>query len=185
MRMEICLQIPHNTLNRLKNYFSQLLNVHGVNDVRLTEMQTVETLIPKPSSFKVETATEELKIYKSPSTDKILTELVQAGGNILHSEIHKLINSIWNKEELLQQWKESITVFINRVTELTVIVTEDIIVTNYVQNFIKYPSLKVNNKQMKVLGIISVDSDATNQLKITCSGFNSYWSIKGEYISYF
>jgi hypothetical protein len=34
MRMVICLQIPHNILNRLKNYFSQLLNVHNVSDVR-------------------------------------------------------------------------------------------------------------------------------------------------------
>jgi hypothetical protein len=29
---------------------------------------------------------------------------------MLLSEIHKLINSIWNKEELSDQWKESITV---------------------------------------------------------------------------
>jgi hypothetical protein len=28
----------------------------------------------------------------------------------LHSEIHKLTNSIWNKEELHSQWKEPITV---------------------------------------------------------------------------
>jgi hypothetical protein len=28
----------------------------------------------------------------------------------LHSEIHKLINSIWNKEELPEHWKESIIV---------------------------------------------------------------------------
>jgi hypothetical protein len=34
-------------------------------------------------------------------------ERVQAGGETLHSEIHKLINSIRNKEELLEQWKES------------------------------------------------------------------------------
>jgi hypothetical protein len=28
----------------------------------------------------------------------------------LHSEIHELINSIWNKEQLPQEWKESIIV---------------------------------------------------------------------------
>jgi hypothetical protein len=37
-----------------------------------------------------------------------LAEITQAGGNVLHSEIHVLINSIWNKEELPQQWKEYI-----------------------------------------------------------------------------
>jgi hypothetical protein len=31
-------------------------------------------------------------------------------GNTLRSEIHKLINCIWNKEELPKQWKESIIV---------------------------------------------------------------------------
>jgi hypothetical protein len=39
-----------------------------------------------------------------------LAELIQAGGSTLCSEIHKVIYSIWNKEELLQQWKESIIV---------------------------------------------------------------------------
>jgi hypothetical protein len=47
-------------------------------------------------------AIEELKRYKSPGTDKIPAELIQTGGNTLHSEIHKLINYTWNKEELLQ-----------------------------------------------------------------------------------
>jgi hypothetical protein len=35
--------------------------------------------------------------------------VIQAGGETLESEIHKLINSIWGKEELPYQWKESIT----------------------------------------------------------------------------
>jgi hypothetical protein len=38
----------------------------------------------------------------------ILAELIQAGGETLMCVIHKLINSIWNKEEWLDQWKESI-----------------------------------------------------------------------------
>jgi hypothetical protein len=37
----------------------------------------------------------------------VLAELIQAGGNTLCSEIHKLLNSVWNKE-LPQQWKEYI-----------------------------------------------------------------------------
>jgi hypothetical protein len=49
-----------------------------------------------------------LKRYKSPGTDQIPAELIQAGGNTLRSEIHKLINCIWNKEELPEQWKEYI-----------------------------------------------------------------------------
>jgi hypothetical protein len=41
----------HCILNMWKNYFCQLLNVHGVNDVRQTEIHTAEPLVPEPSSF--------------------------------------------------------------------------------------------------------------------------------------
>jgi hypothetical protein len=39
-----------------------------------------------------------LKRFKSPGSDQIPAELIQAGGEILRSKIHTLINSIWNKE---------------------------------------------------------------------------------------
>jgi hypothetical protein len=55
-----------------------------------------------------------LKIYKSPGVNQILAELIQAGWETLHSEFHKLINWIWNKEELPHQWKESIVVPIHK-----------------------------------------------------------------------
>jgi hypothetical protein len=87
-------------LNRWKNYFCQLLNVHGVDDVRQTEIHTAEPLVPEPSSSEVEISIEKMKRYKSPGINQIPAELIHAGGNTLHSEIHKLINCIWNKEEL-------------------------------------------------------------------------------------
>jgi hypothetical protein len=42
--------------------------------------------------------------------DQIPAELIKAGGRTIHSEHHKLINSIWKKEELPEQWKGSIIV---------------------------------------------------------------------------
>jgi hypothetical protein len=48
--------------------------------------------------LKLETAIAKLKKYKSPGSDQILAELIQAGGKMLLSVIHKLINYIWNKE---------------------------------------------------------------------------------------
>jgi len=36
--------------------------------------------------------------------------LIKVGGRTIHFEIHKLINSILNKEKLPQQWKEFIIV---------------------------------------------------------------------------
>jgi hypothetical protein len=104
----------HNILNRWKNYFSQLLNVHNVSDVRQIEVHTAEPLVPGPSRLEVETAIAKLKKYKSPSNGEIPAGLIQAGGETLLSEIHKLINSVWNKGELPDQWKESIIVPIHK-----------------------------------------------------------------------
>jgi hypothetical protein len=67
----------------------------------------------------VEIAVAKLKKYKSPSSDQIPAELIQAGGEILLSAIHKLINSVWNKEELPDQWKESIIVPVNKKGDKT------------------------------------------------------------------
>jgi hypothetical protein len=46
-------------------------------------------------------------------------ELIQAGGEILLSAINKLINSVWNKEELPDQWKESIIVPVHKKGDKT------------------------------------------------------------------
>jgi hypothetical protein len=67
-----------------------------------------EPLVPEPSLAEVEIAIGNLKRYKSPGTDQIPAELIKAGGETLRSAIHKRIHCIWNKEELPQQWKESI-----------------------------------------------------------------------------
>ena len=37
---------PYSTVARWRNYFFQQLNVHGVNDVRQTEIRTAEPLVP-------------------------------------------------------------------------------------------------------------------------------------------
>ena len=89
----------HSILARWRNHFSQLLNVHGVNNVRQTEIRKGEPLVPQPSALEVEMATEELKRHKSPCTDQIPAEMIKAGGRTIHSEIHKFITSIWNKVE--------------------------------------------------------------------------------------
>jgi hypothetical protein len=83
------------------------LNVHNVSDVRQIEIHTAEPLIPGHSYRKVEIGTENLKKYKSPGSDQILAELIQAEGETVVSVIHKLINSIWNKEESRHQSKVS------------------------------------------------------------------------------
>jgi hypothetical protein len=88
--------------------------VHGAGGVRQTEMHTAEPFVPEPSVSEVEVATRKLRRYKSPDADQIPAELIQAGGEALRPEIHKLIKLIWNKEELPHQWKESTVIPIHK-----------------------------------------------------------------------
>jgi len=110
---------PHSIMSRWRNYSSQLLNVYEVNDVRQAEIHTAEPLVPEPSVAEVELAIERLKNYKSPGIDQIPAELIKAGGRTICCEIHKLIISISNKEELPDEWKELIIVPIYKMGDKT------------------------------------------------------------------
>jgi len=68
--------------------------------------------VPEPSAFDVQLDIDKLKHHTSPSTDQIPVELMKAGGRIMYYEIHQFIISIWSKEELSEEWKESIIVHI-------------------------------------------------------------------------
>jgi hypothetical protein len=75
--------------------------------------------VPQPSAAEVEAAIRKLKRYKAPGSDQIPAELIQAGGETLHSEVHKLIMLIWNKEEFPHQSKESIVIPIHKKGDKT------------------------------------------------------------------
>ena len=62
-------------------------------------------------------AIDKLKSHKSPGIDQILAELIK--GRTICLEIHKLITSIWKKEELPEEWKESIIVPIHKKGDKT------------------------------------------------------------------
>jgi hypothetical protein len=61
--------------------------IHGVNDVRQTEIHTAEPQVPEPSASGVELAIEKLKSHKSPGIDQIPAELIKAGGKTICCEI--------------------------------------------------------------------------------------------------
>jgi hypothetical protein len=136
---------PQKILNWWKNYLCQLLNVHGAGGVRQTEMHTAEPFVPEASATESEVAIGKLKSYKSQSVDQIPAEIIQGvwggGGETLRSEIHNFIKSIWNKKELLHQWKKAIVVPIHKNgDEKTVVITEAYVVVNFIQNFNKHSS---------------------------------------------
>jgi hypothetical protein len=73
------------------------------------EIHIAELLVPELSVFDIELAIERLKSHKSPGIDHISAEFIKAGGRTIRYEIHKHI-SIWNSEELPEEWKESVIV---------------------------------------------------------------------------
>ena len=70
----------HSILAWWRNHYSLLLNVHGINYVRLTEIHTAEPLVSEPSAFEVDFAIGKLKIQKPPGNDQIPEELIKVGG---------------------------------------------------------------------------------------------------------
>jgi hypothetical protein len=98
---------PRNNLEKDKNGNLQI------------DVHTAVPLEPDPSRLEVGNAIAKLKKYKSPRSDIIPAELISAGSEILLSDIHKLINSVWNKEELPDQWMESIIVPIHKMGDKT------------------------------------------------------------------
>jgi hypothetical protein len=93
--------------------------MHGVHNIMQMDIHMAEQVVPECSLFKVETAIGKFKRYKSPGTDQVPAKLIKAGGETLCSEIHTLIPSMGNKEELPQQWKESIIVPIHNKGDKT------------------------------------------------------------------
>jgi len=53
----------HSIVDRWRNYFSHLFNVHGVKDVRQAEIHTAESLVPEPSAVEVELAIDKIKSH--------------------------------------------------------------------------------------------------------------------------
>jgi hypothetical protein len=73
-------------------------------------MDTAEPLVSEPSAFEVELTIEKLKNHKSRGIDQIRAEMTKEGGRTIHYKIHKLFIFIWDKEELPEEWKNSIIV---------------------------------------------------------------------------
>ncbi|PSN35187.1 hypothetical protein C0J52_22574 [Blattella germanica] len=94
-------------LNRWGNFFNQLLNVHGEEEIEENNVQTAEVLVEEPSAIEVEMAIEKLKMYKASGIDGIPAELIKSGEEKLREKIHRLLSLIWKQEALPNEWKES------------------------------------------------------------------------------
>jgi chorismate mutase len=100
-------------------------------------------------------------------------------GKIIWGEFQKIIISIWNKEQLPEEWKESIFVPIYKKGEKTDCSSYrgiSILTTTY-----KLLSNNLLSKSTPYEEEINVDFDATDQLLIIYSAFVKYLK-KWEYI---
>jgi len=77
---------------RWRKHFSHPLIIHGVNDVRQTEIHTAELLLLEPSAFEFEVVIEKLKSHKSPGTDQIPAELIKTR---VEQFVRRYINSLF------------------------------------------------------------------------------------------
>jgi hypothetical protein len=100
--------------------------------------------MPNPCPSEVNNAIVKLKRYKSPSSDQISAELIQARSETLGSDIYKLNNRIWNTEELSAQWKGPIIVLIYKEGKTDCSKNRGISLLQLNQNCIQYHSLKAN-----------------------------------------
>jgi ABC-type anion transport system duplicated permease subunit len=78
--------------------------------------------VPEPDASEVQRATGKLNRHKAPTStiDQIPAELIKAGSRTIRSEIHKFINSTWNKEEFPEEWQQSLYLFIRWVIKQVV-----------------------------------------------------------------
>ena len=107
-----------------RNHFSQLLNIHGVNDIRQTEIHTEEPLVPEPSASEAEMIIENLTSHKLPDINQITAELIKAGGRKIRYEIHKLLFLFGIRRNCLSRGRSlSLYLFI-RVTKQIVVIIE-------------------------------------------------------------
>jgi hypothetical protein len=99
---------PQSVLNRWKNFFNQVLNVHGDHEIGQMDKYTAEPLVPEPRIFELEIAIGTLKCYKFPGTDHFPAKLFKARCEILYILIHNFICSTWIKEELPQRGRNQL-----------------------------------------------------------------------------
>ena len=118
-------------------------------------------------------AIDKLKNHKSPGIDEIPAELIKAGGGTICLEIHKCITSIWKKEKLPEEWKESIVLPIHKKGDKTdcnnykdislLPATYKILSNILLSRLVPYAK--------EIIGTINVAFDATGRLLIVYSSF--------------
>ncbi|XP_049957656.1 uncharacterized protein LOC126474235 [Schistocerca serialis cubense] len=93
---------------RWGEYFTELLNSDEPAELlEFDDPVTVDPEYPPPTIEEIRNQIKNIKNGKSPGEDRISSELLKAGSEILCFKTHKLIEQIWAKHEIPGEWKEA------------------------------------------------------------------------------
>ena len=127
-------------------YFSQLLNVHGVNDFRQREIHTEKPLVPEPSACEVALAVEKLRSHKSPGVDQIPAESIRYGVEQFAVSFTSFLFLFGIRRNCLRSGRiRSLYLSIRRAINEFVVIIGTYHFSNYVQNFVQHPAVKINS----------------------------------------
>jgi hypothetical protein len=108
---------------RWTQYCSSLYKDPGGGDTMVKELEEITPLNnddPQDILYcEIREAIHTLKKNKSPGSDGITSEMLQAGGEQLAHEIHKLCNKAWHESTIPGEWGKSILVPIQKKGDLS------------------------------------------------------------------
>ena len=117
------LQSQDEIIQQWTKYCSSLYKDHGGGDSMARDLEMIApTSIEEPQNIlysEVEEAIRTLKRNKSPGSDGITAEMIQAGGEQLVRQIHLLCNKAWNESTIPEEWSKSILVPVPKKGDLS------------------------------------------------------------------
>ncbi|CAM4876466.1 unnamed protein product [Rotaria socialis] len=117
------LQINDDIKRRWTQYCSSLYKDPGGEDGMVKELEDIsppENEDPRDILYsEVKAAINSLKRNKSPGSDGVTAEMLQAGGEPLSRQIHKLCNKVWHEGTIPEEWGKSILVPIPKKGDLS------------------------------------------------------------------
>ena len=101
-------------LKRWKGYFEELFNVERVVEERKDggEAKIIdgEKQSECPTKEEVRKAVARLKSFKAAGPDGIVAEVLKAGGEPVVEWIWRILQKVWNQEQIIDEWRTSIIV---------------------------------------------------------------------------
>ncbi|CAF1667422.1 unnamed protein product, partial [Adineta ricciae] len=117
------LQTKDDIKGRWTQYCSSLYKDPGGGDEVVEELEDIAPSTVEPTQdilySEVQTAISALKKNKSPGSDGIPAEMLQAGGEPLARQIYQLCNKAWHEGTIPEEWGKSILIPIPKKGDLS------------------------------------------------------------------